>query len=60
MIEFTAWRKSSRSSASGNCIEVGFTANLTGVRDTKDRDSSTLVFTHSQWRSFLTTVKTTD
>ncbi|SFT86281.1 protein of unknown function [Actinopolyspora lacussalsi subsp. righensis] len=57
MIEFTAWRKSSRSSASGNCIEVGFATNLVGVRDTKDRDHGILAFPEAQWQRFIDDVK---
>jgi hypothetical protein len=52
------WRKSSRSSASGNCVEVA--DNLTegvAVRDTKDRDGGTLAFQRSTWSSFLDGVK---
>jgi hypothetical protein len=52
------WRKSSRSSASGNCVEVA--DNLTegvAVRDTKDRDGGTLLFEQDTWSAFLDGVK---
>jgi hypothetical protein len=53
-----AWRKSARSSSAGNCVEVA--SNLTdivAVRDTKNRDGGTLVFTRSEWAAFLGGVK---
>ncbi len=49
-----AWRKSSYSSNTGNCVEVA--RNLPGVvavRDSKDPDGPTLVFTADEWRAFV-------
>ncbi|ASU80561.1 DUF397 domain-containing protein [Actinopolyspora erythraea] len=51
------WRTSSYSGNTGNCVEVGSAADVVGVRDTKNRDGGTLVFTGDQWGSFLNTVK---
>jgi hypothetical protein len=48
------WRKSTRSGSSGECVEVA--DNLPGiaaVRDTKNPDGGTLVFTHAEWAAFL-------
>jgi hypothetical protein len=47
------WRKSSRSSDKANCVEVGLGGSVVGVRDTKDRDGGTLVFSVEQWAHFV-------
>ena len=47
------WRKSSRSSNSGNCVEVGFGESVVGVRDTKDREGTVLVVSAQRWADFL-------
>jgi hypothetical protein len=53
------WRTSSYTgSDGGNCVEVA--TNLRGivaVRDSKDRGGPVLVFTRSEWRTFLRQVK---
>lgn len=51
------WRKSSRSTGGGNCVEVGFVPAAVAVRDTKDRDSGTLAVSCGEWSSFLARVK---
>ena len=52
------WRKSIRSTATGNCVEVA--DNLPGrvlVRDTKDRDGGTLAFEPAAWAAFVALTK---
>jgi hypothetical protein len=52
------WHKSTRSGGSGNCVEVA--DNLPGivaVRDTKNRDGGTLIFTDAEWSAFVGGVK---
>lgn len=48
------WFKSTRSSGSGDCVEV---AHLDGgqvaVRDSKDRQGPALLFTAAEWDAFI-------
>jgi hypothetical protein len=48
------WKKSTRSGVDSNCVEVA--TNLPdgiAVRDTKNREGGTLLFTHAEWEAFL-------
>ncbi|MGV9212587.1 DUF397 domain-containing protein [Micromonospora sp. RB23] len=52
------WRKSARSSDSGNCVEVA--DNLPGVvavRDSKDVEGPALTFSPVAWGAFVTHTK---
>ncbi|MCA1186902.1 MULTISPECIES: DUF397 domain-containing protein [unclassified Saccharopolyspora] len=51
------WFKSSYSNSQNECVEVALTSGSTGVRDTKDRDGGTLIFTSTTWSAFLRTLK---
>ena len=48
------WRKSTFSSADGDCTEVAFAGDLIGVRDSKLGDASPILeFTQKEWRAFI-------
>jgi hypothetical protein len=50
------WRTAGRCGPNGgNCVEVnlGSTAPIVGVRDTKPTESPVLIFGSTAWRSFL-------
>lgn len=52
----TAWRTSSYSANSSDCVEVAVAPMAVGVRDTKQRDGGTLVFNGTTWAHFRTRV----
>lgn len=60
-VDFTGarWRKSSRSGGGDDnaCVEVAIVRAAVGVRDSKDRGGSHLVFTNPAWRRFAATMK---
>lgn len=52
------WRKSTRSTNGGNCVEVAFLDEGTvGVRDSKNRTGPALKFTPTEWDAFTVGVK---
>ncbi|MEO3808331.1 DUF397 domain-containing protein [Sphaerisporangium sp. B11E5] len=53
------WRKSSRSGNNGGeCVEVaGNLPHRVAVRDSKNTDGPSLVFTPAEWSAFVNSVK---
>ncbi|MGH3925036.1 MAG: DUF397 domain-containing protein [Pseudonocardiaceae bacterium] len=57
-----SYRKSSRSTGTGNCVLVGMTVGWVGIQDSKQHlysvDRTTLATPQSQWTSFLHAIQT--
>jgi len=48
------WRKSTRSNAGGDCVEVADNlSDAVAVRDSKDKTGPVLTFTPDEWRAFI-------
>jgi hypothetical protein len=47
------WRKSSRSTASSECVEVAVTGEIVAARDSKNPGGPVLVFAPGRWTAFL-------
>lgn len=52
-LEGADWRRSSRSSGNGACVEVAAAAGVVAVRDSKQSDGPALLFSPREWRRFL-------
>ena len=54
----TGWRVATYTGGQGNCVEVGSSAAVVAVRDTKDRkDGLELRFDPPAWREFTRRLK---
>jgi hypothetical protein len=47
------WRKSAKTQANGQCVEVARVGEAIGVRDSKDPAGPVLTFTLSEFEAFL-------
>jgi hypothetical protein len=56
---FTEWHKSPLSGPpDNNCVEVSFSTNAVGLRDSRKPDGAVLVFDHGEWEAFVGGVAT--
>ncbi|HET9138007.1 DUF397 domain-containing protein [Actinophytocola sp.] len=56
-LEGATWRKSSRSGAGNDCVELVVGRSGAAVRDSKNPEAGRLAFATSGWQSFLGLVK---
>ena len=52
-----AWRKSSYSNPSGNCVEAADLVGGVALRDSRSPDGPALIFTSVTWNAFVRQVK---
>ena len=51
--DFAAWRKSSFTTANQECVEVAHSAEVVGVRDSKDPTGPVLALAPAGWSALL-------
>lgn len=57
LLRTAAWRKSSYSTPSGNCVEAAGLARGVALRDSRFPDGPALAFTRAEWAAFLRGVR---
>jgi hypothetical protein len=56
--DFREWIKSPLSNPDGNqCVELSFTSNAVGMRDSQNPDGAVLVFDNDEWNAFASAVE---
>ncbi|MEU8804861.1 DUF397 domain-containing protein [Spirillospora sp. NPDC048819] len=56
-ISRATWRKSSHSSANGECVEISRVHGAVAVRDSRDPQGLALLFARSAWQVFSRRIK---
>lgn len=52
--DFTEWKKSPLSNPPDNqCVEVSFSSDAVGMRDSRNPTGFVLVFDHGEWEAFI-------
>lgn len=51
------WRKSTRSQANGDCVEMADLGERIAIRDSKNASGPTLCFTRNEWLKFIAGIK---
>ncbi|GAA1992582.1 DUF397 domain-containing protein [Amycolatopsis minnesotensis] len=56
--DFREWVKSPLSNPNGNqCVELSFTSDAVGMRDSQNPDGAVLVFDNDEWNAFVGAVE---